>query len=302
MTTTPTKNESLPEPMTASMCPSPDYAKGWNDCLTALTREAPTEGDGEDITLCPQHGHMYARRCAHCAGDIDALSATPPAPQRMAQGEDNFVSRWTKAIREMPMGSQPPHQDRGEVDGHVAMLRSLRLMYADGVMEADDHPGTLSAIDAAIAALTEAKQQGPGEAVAYAVYGSAEEYGPVMLPDYVGSMEVIRNRVMAGALREGFKGNFVERMAALGWWLEPLFLAAAPQVEAKRQTGEDQLPKFAVGDRVIWTNKFGTSFLGVIEECWSGPVRYCVALDDGTIAGVAYESEIAAAAKPSGES
>jgi len=58
---------------------------------------------------------------------------------------------------------------------------------------------------------------------AYAVYGNAEGYGPVMLPEYVGSMEVIRNRVIANALREGFTGNFVERMAELGWWLEKLY-------------------------------------------------------------------------------
>lgn len=61
-----------------------------------------------------------------------------------------------------------------------------------------------------------------GEPVAHAVYARSEEYGPVLLPDYVGSMEVIRRRVIEAARREGFKGDFVQRMADLGWWIEPL--------------------------------------------------------------------------------
>lgn len=32
--------QTMPEPVTASMCPSSDYAKGWNDCLAALSRTA----------------------------------------------------------------------------------------------------------------------------------------------------------------------------------------------------------------------------------------------------------------------
>lgn len=42
--------------------------------------------------------------------------------------------------------------------GHIAMLRSLRLMYDDGVFGDGDHLGTTAALDAAIAAL--ANQQG----------------------------------------------------------------------------------------------------------------------------------------------
>ena len=31
--------QTMPEPVTASMCPSSDYAKGWNDCLAAIREE-----------------------------------------------------------------------------------------------------------------------------------------------------------------------------------------------------------------------------------------------------------------------
>ena len=33
--------QTMPEPVTASMCPSSDYAKGWNDCLAAMLAAAP---------------------------------------------------------------------------------------------------------------------------------------------------------------------------------------------------------------------------------------------------------------------
>lgn len=74
-----------------------------------------------------------------------------------------------------------------------------------------------------------AQPQRQGDAVAWAVYAKSDEYPkPVLLSDYVGSMEVIRKRVMEGARREGFKGDFVERMAELGWWIEPLGLTTEP--------------------------------------------------------------------------
>lgn len=33
--------QTMPEPVTASMCQSSDYAKGWNDCLAAMLAAAP---------------------------------------------------------------------------------------------------------------------------------------------------------------------------------------------------------------------------------------------------------------------
>jgi hypothetical protein len=78
------------------------------------------------------------------------------------------------------------------------------------------------------------------EAVVWAAYGTSDEFGPVMLPDYVGTMDVIRKRVMEDARREGFNGHFVERMANLGWWVEPLFHAPAIEraLSSPRQEGE----------------------------------------------------------------
>ncbi len=93
------------------------------------------------------------------------------------------------------------------------------------------------------------------EAVAWAVYGKSDEWPePVLLADYVGSMEVIRKRVMEGAIREGFKGDFVERMAELGWWLEPLALAApvtaAPARPSALTASIARLDEFLEGDCV----------------------------------------------------
>lgn len=58
--------------------------------------------------------------------------------------------------------------------------------------------------------------------VAHIVFGKPEDYPPVAIQEYAGSISVIRDRVMANANREGFHGDFVTRMADLGWWLEPL--------------------------------------------------------------------------------
>jgi hypothetical protein len=39
--------QTMPEPVTASMCPSSDYAKGWNDCLAAMLAAAQAASGGE---------------------------------------------------------------------------------------------------------------------------------------------------------------------------------------------------------------------------------------------------------------
>lgn len=74
----------------------------------------------------------------------------------------------------------------------------------------------------------------------FAVFAKSEEYPwPVRIPGHIGTMAEVRDSVMAKARHEGFKGDFVERMAALGWWLEPLFTHPAPQQResASEQTG-----------------------------------------------------------------
>lgn len=55
----------------------------------------------------------------------------------------------------------PATASGGDAAGHIAMLRSLRLMYDDGVMVADDHAGTVGALEAAIAALAVASEPEP---------------------------------------------------------------------------------------------------------------------------------------------
>lgn len=67
------------------------------------------------------------------------------------------------------------------------------------------------------------------EAVAFAVYAHSDETGgAVMIDDYIGTMRVVRDRVMEKARREGFNGDFVQRMAELGWWLQPLYTTPQP--------------------------------------------------------------------------
>lgn len=64
-----------------------------------------------------------------------------------------------------------------------------------------------------------------GQVQVWAVYCKSDEYSlPIRLPGYAGSISEVRKQVMDGARREGFTGSFEERMAELGWWLEPLFL------------------------------------------------------------------------------
>lgn len=80
--------------------------------------------------------------------------------------------------------------------------------------------------------------------VAHVVFGKPEDYPPVAIQEYAGSISVIRDRVMANAHREGFHGDFVTRMADLGWWLEPLVTltdheAALAEVEERRDHWHD---------------------------------------------------------------
>ena len=60
----------------------------------------------------------------------------------------------------------------------------------------------------------------------YAVFAQ-EGDGPVIrIPGYDGSTEAeVKGHVLSRARREGFKGNADERMAELGWWVEPIYRA-----------------------------------------------------------------------------
>lgn len=90
------------------------------------------------------------------------------------------------------------------------------------------------------------KPRDAGGAAAYAVYGHSEEYGDVLIPQYVGSIAQIRERVMQAAAREGFKGDFVQRMAELGWTLKPLYPAPSALLAECAALAEDWSGRIAV--------------------------------------------------------
>lgn len=60
----------------------------------------------------------------------------------------------------------------------------------------------------------------------YAVFAK-EGDGPVIrIPGYVGSSEAeAKGYVLVRAITEGFKGTADERLAELGWWIEPIYRA-----------------------------------------------------------------------------
>jgi hypothetical protein len=292
---------NLPPPLTASMCPSPDYAKGWNACLAALTREAPTEAVGGEWLVVPKipTQAMVAAGEEIFAADgkqtrpesvYDAMvhTATPPAPQRLAQGEchgpcipiDFFNGKaCVKCITEhcSPHPTQPPHHDRGEV---VERALTAAMREADALHERvgggtrhyvrDCLLPTLAKHGLTVAALTEAKQQGPGEAVSEVtatIVRDVCETDPAD-PDDMDTLSVSRDtltliveRAVKAAMNErrpsldaeracsdhpdaphGFDRNGSHNAGRYvceceGWRPDD----TAPQVEAKRQTGEGSL-------------------------------------------------------------
>lgn len=206
-------------------------------------------------TTC--YGKAWAER-EHDTKDYVAFYAiTPPAPQRLAQGEDISIEDaivalvgalqrgkgWLRDYADAIVrdaidrtATQPPHQDRGEVDSLSALAELLAMPSGyelaehlpgiwhftypgdDGVLMASgaswNHPA-IAATEAWLdAALTEAKRQGPGEAVKW----TAAQYVD------------IANRAQE---RTG-RGIYPSTVEAI---LEAARLYAT-QVEAKRQTGE----------------------------------------------------------------
>lgn len=118
---------------------------------------------------------------------------------------------------------------------------------------------------------------------AYAVYGKSEEFGPVLLSEYVGSMDVIRNRVMEKARREGFAGDFVQRMAELGWWIEPLY--PRPQLPAGVPDGWKLVPVEPTDD-----------MLEAYQEAMCG-LRNMTSVDDNELV-ILWSAMLAAAPQP----
>lgn len=259
--TTPTKNESLPELVARWRGPfawdghdGEDYDRGVRETLlncadeleAALTREAPTEGVGGDMALVPRvltDDMVWAGRdawqAAHeamkkgeqrspmteawsamvacweqskdqgeaswfadvlsSAGESTPLSltATPPAQQRIAQGE-NLQQRAQELLA-------AEYEAAGWHNSAIA-IRGNRMVESQAI-----------SIRAITAALTEAKQQGPGEAVI-----------TVPWSDFC---------VSQGRIAESHRFDLYE--LAYAWMKANL---DAPQVEAKRQTGEGESP------------------------------------------------------------
>lgn len=107
--------QTMPEPVTASMCPSSDYAKGWNDCLAALSPPAGVESlDGR---VC---GYTPGESKVNIALDVGALPewlelgwpvrvVNPAAPAASGREGDmcpNCVTPWKcNGPHEAPSGA-----------------------------------------------------------------------------------------------------------------------------------------------------------------------------------------------------
>jgi hypothetical protein len=231
---------------------------------------APSASGGEDDCDCMGAGQVYSHgegwfTCAYCKGTGKAIEE--PHPPSGASVSEQQVWEWTKPIRAV-MGTL--HDEIG--------------WYAEAVTKPAEE--ALTAIEQALTqqhALSSPRQEG----------------------------ECADREFLGRVVRMEWEAWAREQPNQKPSWLTPWDQLTEPEREVDRRIGErifslsyvpfttpqpaastQGLPKFSVGDRVTWTNKFGTSFSGTIEECWSGPVRYRVALDDGTIAGVAYEREL----------
>jgi len=106
-----------------------------------------------------------SKKYANCSGDPascpenEGHGCCKPNPQRLAQGESWFADALASVGEVIPMDTQPPHQDRGEVSRTIEVLRAIGSAF-DGIPAPCEER---DAIEAAITALTEAKQQGRTE-------------------------------------------------------------------------------------------------------------------------------------------
>ena len=199
--------------------------------LAEMQRVYPGFSENEEVTLVR----------------FDLPAATPPAPQRLAQGEDAGIRYtfgdvktqffdgfgWVIAVSDVPtyvrahqqareeaFPTQPPHHDRGEVEQRARELLAreydrsgndlMATRLRSGVI-AWEHENT--ALAAITAALTEAKQQ-EGEPVHQYWLGGHH--------DSWTDCETAEQK---------------EKMRTAGYRVRTLY--TAPQVEAKRQTGGD---------------------------------------------------------------
>lgn len=85
--------QTMPEPITVSMCPSSDYAKGWNDCLAAMLAAAPAASGGEDDEA-PKPTAMQIR---YAEGYSDGVRDT----ERIAKERESSAAPASELAREL---------------------------------------------------------------------------------------------------------------------------------------------------------------------------------------------------------
>lgn len=247
-----------------------DMARAWLAVTETLDQVFPQWIESEKVgreCACDAIRFLAERAAAPAASGVhpDALpdgtlsksTAKRVDALRMAQGEECPHESWdvigggrrcvdcgkwlgADATEE---ATKPPHQDRGEGALVQVALRNLPQYIGKASFSSSvDKQAALNCVEVLAAALTEAKQQGPGEAGRSTSYSrealeiqgahwralcrTIDHIAPGLDSGLSGAVEVA-----SAAVRE--LSAYAARMALDG--------AAAPQVEAKRQTGEDDL-------------------------------------------------------------
>lgn len=94
--------QTIPEPVTASMCQSSDYAKGWNDCLAAMLAAAPAaSGAHPDALPDGTLSKSTAKR-------VTALAAASVSERARALLADEYRTHgWHEDAGRLCMGGDP---------------------------------------------------------------------------------------------------------------------------------------------------------------------------------------------------
>jgi hypothetical protein len=106
--------QTMPEPVTASMCPSSDYAKGWNDCLAAMLAAAPAASGGEESIAWTEKERraiadmMATQEFSYTALMRQAIRLYQHNLLRLKDGETCTWSGDAQRAREFAGMSQPP--------------------------------------------------------------------------------------------------------------------------------------------------------------------------------------------------
>ena len=103
--------QTMPEPITASMCPSSDYAKGWNDCLAAMLAAAPAASGGEvSFRSCTCHTENDKRLCMNKRECVVVTAQSAPQPPAAAS-----VSERARELLAAEYRTHGWHEDAGRL-------------------------------------------------------------------------------------------------------------------------------------------------------------------------------------------